>query len=104
MFRDPLFLVKYNDSRVRFGQGVIKKGVRSVLVVYSDLGAPCKKTIDCLGQLMVGDVGLRGNNDSPGRYLRGLRVFLFKRLKFDDLAASVVQMQPLTSRATNLTV
>ena len=52
-----------------------QKGVRSVLVVYSDLGALCEKTIDCLGQLMVGDVGLRGNNDIPGRYFRGLRVF-----------------------------
>ena len=75
MFRDPLFLVKFNHSRGRFGQGVLKKGVRSVLVVYSDLGALCEKTIDCLGQLMVGDVVLRGNNDSPGRYFRGLRVF-----------------------------
>ena len=75
-----------------------------MLVVYSDLGALCEKTIDCRGQLMVGDFGLRGNNGSPGRYFLGLRVFLLKRLKSDDLTASVVQMQPLTSRATNLTV
>ena len=75
MFRDPLFLVKYNHSRGRFGQGVIKKGVRSVLAVYSDLGTLCEKTIDCLGQLMVGDVGLRRNNERPGRFFRGLGVF-----------------------------
>ena len=49
----------------------MKKGVRSVLVVYSELGALYEKTIDCLGQLMVGDVGLRGNNASHGRYFLG---------------------------------
>ena len=81
MFRDPLFLVKYNHSRVRFGQGGIKKGVCSVLGVYSDLGAFCEKTIDCLGQLMVADVGLRGNNDSPGRYFRGLFAFFVQKVE-----------------------
>ena len=79
MFRDSLFLrfagaqflVKYNHSRGRFGQGLMKKGVRSVLVACSDSGSLCAKTIDCLGQRMDGDVGLHGNNASPDRYFLG---------------------------------
>ena len=70
-----LFLVKYNHCRGQVGQGLMKKEARFVLVANSDTGSFFAKTIDCLGQLMVGDVGLRGNNDSPGRYFRGLRVF-----------------------------
>ena len=49
----------------------MKKGVRCVLVACADSGSLCAKTIDCLGQLMVGDVGLRGNNASHGRYFLG---------------------------------